>query len=153
MGAVAKKAAPLLELELLGDEHTLLDAAEALFEHRLEAQRGEGLDDHLWRYHEEEDDGELAFCTHTPMLRQLPLRDPFAGGQGPALSSRRLGPGSELVFTDDEGSPTRVGVVVSAVGPPPAQADRAGFPRVKQGSKKRSREERDAAEEKTPPGA
>ena len=86
---------PVLELEVIGELHTLTDIGEKLFESYLGDILGEDLNDHIWRFEvlvdlDVNDDmpmgfgpemEELALDTNTPILaKEMIAREPYPMG-------------------------------------------------------------------------
>ncbi len=105
-----------LEIDVIGDCHTLTTVARKLFDWYLGEMRGEGLYDHLWRFEIPPYDGDtLALDVKIPILsQQMMAREPYPFG---FASPRRypLRVGSEMMFHYDEGDTTRIAVTVERI--------------------------------------
>lgn len=124
---------PVLEIELLGEQHTLTDAAKSLFQHYLRDVLGEELYMHVWRFEVVDEDlrESMAFDAKTPLLDEdMLIKEPFAMGiSDPEVRPLELG--SEMLFKYDEGSPTILAVRVEGIQRKKHFDQLEEFPRVK----------------------
>jgi hypothetical protein len=113
-GRLVVHGSPVVEIELLGETHTLQDAAECLFEYYLRDVLGEELYMHIWRF-EPIDDTDLALNKDTPILSDnMIAKEPYDLGLAPP-QRRTLDEGTEMIFMYDEGSPTRLAVKIERI--------------------------------------
>jgi hypothetical protein len=124
----------VLELQLLGDRHSLTDAAELLFQSYLGNILNESLNDHIWRFTPIEDEC-LQLSSDIPLLsREMKADEPYEAFSG-EVYKKRLQQGFEMLFYYDEGSTTRLHVTVTSVDPLSsldlATTDVFQFPRIK----------------------
>jgi len=132
----------VLKITLLGNKHTLRDAAELLFQDYLEDQLNECLDDHVWGFtphqsgggmpdeNDEDDNYGRSIMPEQPLLStRLGVYHMFMGDPEVRERHFRLTDGTELLFSYDMGSPTELRVAVSLVPAPPG-LNEADYPKV-----------------------
>jgi len=105
-GVFSKK--PVLQINVLAEEHSLTTVAEQLFEHHLSRVLGEDLDDHLWSF----------------TLNEKRLRSDVT------LQQLHIEQDMQLLFSYDMGSPTRISVLIDRVVAP-AEYPIADYPMKK----------------------
>jgi len=124
---------PVLEMEVLGHTHTWTDIGGLLFTHYLGAIRGEGLNDHLWRFYPK---GRVssALDPSIPILSPRmgfvdPYDDPYGDSDGDSdAPNMPLHASQCLTFFYDEGRSTIVDLRVESITPL-AQAQGEAYPR------------------------
>ena len=128
-----KTGKPFLELQVLGDRHTLTTVAGQLFKLHMEEALGESLYEHVWRFEPCENGYGKAFNNRVPILSstQMGVKEQYQLDPDEDFSSDRcyLSEGSEMIFFYDEGSPTRIFVSISSVTQMPAEMEVQQYPR------------------------
>ncbi len=113
------KGYPVLELEVIGETHTLTDVGEKLFDCYLGDILDECLDDHVWRFEVLASDvGEMALDSTIPILSQDMTAhelDPMEVANPQYLTCHPLAVGSEMIFCYDEGTTTRLAVKIESI--------------------------------------
>jgi hypothetical protein len=126
-----KSGSPVVQVDLLGEEHNFENVGALIFEHYLSEKLGENLYDHMWRFEPYADDQYL-YASEMDVEKPLLSKSMTASKQN--LDSNEgdddeeddeydededntypLREGSEFIFFYDEGSPTRLIVTVDRI--------------------------------------
>ena len=105
----------ILELEMLGHQHSLENVAESLFEHYLGDVLGERLNAHLWHFDVRISESTKHLNASIPLLSH----------------SMIMRVGLDFIFFYDEGTTTRLACRIESIEDLPPSADPTTFPRVK----------------------
>jgi len=118
-----KVGEPVLQIEVLGDQHTLEDVGKLLFKNYLGEILDEELDEHLWRFEPCPGAGEtLALDPSVPILSDaMHAANPFEMFRDRSGSKvlHRITENMDLLFRYDEGSPTHLMTTIESIAPMP----------------------------------
>ena len=124
---------PFVEIELLGEKHSLKDAVKSLFKYYLRDVRREELSDHSWDFVPEEDD-RLALDVHTPLLSEYIIaRETSCRGSSGISRRITMRKGSQMTFVYDYGTPTTIAVKIEDITEKPEDIPEESYPREKAG--------------------